>query len=323
MNARKVKINIEYQGKNITDNISQYITDFSYNDEANGKGDTVSINVADKNKNWLSNLPHKYDVIKSSIILENWVDNKSFKFFCGTFYVDQLNINSNPLTIKIGAISTPVETSFKTTERKKTWKSETIETIAQNITKNIGVKLVYEADKIYIKSIEQSTNDCDFLYSVCEKYGLSMKIFNDKIIIYDEERYEKKSIIATLQEKDIITLSYNATLEKNYTCGKMSYSSTSSKNDIKVTIGTGKRWLNVSEKADSKADAELKLKARIKQANNDMNTMSITIYPNPKIIATSVIFIQGFGNLSGKYYVKSVSHSINNIYTMTLELRKL
>lgn len=322
MQGRKASVIITYNGKNVTTKLSEFLESFSYTDVASGESDSISIKLSNIDKKWLGAwFPAKGDKLSVSTKLVNWSKTGEKKFRCGEFTLDEFSFSGRPLVADLGALSLPIKESFKTTERNKTYKKVTIEEIAKEIAKRANVKLVYDAARIDIETIEQSQNDCDFLYDLCEKYGLGMKVYSSKIIIFDESRYEKKRSVTTINESDMKSWSYDTSTNKTYTAAKISYTNPKTKKDVSITVGDGKRVLKISEKADSKADAEKIAKAKINNANKKMTTMRITIQANPKIVATSNVTIKGLGKLNGKYAVDKVVHSIGSGYTMILTLR--
>ena len=322
MQGRKASVIITYNGNNVTTKLSEFLESFSYTDVASGESDSISIKLSNIDKKWLGAwFPAKGDKLSVSTKLVNWSKTGEKKFRCGEFTLDEFSFSGRPLVADLGALSLPIKESFKTTERNKTYKKVTIEEIAKEIAKRANVKLVYDAARIDIETIEQSQNDCDFLYDLCEKYGLGMKVYSSKIIIFDEARYEKKRSVVTINETDMKSWSYDTSTNKTYTAAKISYTNPKTKKDVSITVGDGKRVLKISEKADSKADAEKIAKAKINNANKKMTTMRITIQANPKIVATSNVTIKGLGKLNGKYAVDKVVHSIGSGYTMILTLR--
>ena len=53
--------------------------------------------------------------------------------------------------------------------------------------------------------------------------------------------------------------------------------------------------------------------------------MTISIQPDPRLIATDTVKLYGFGKGSGKYYIDEVKHSISRSdgYTMELTMHKV
>jgi phage protein D len=323
---RKVSVSIQYNGKNITAKLAEFLSKFSYTDVASGESDSISINLHNIDKRWLKNwIPSKGDQMIAKIHTKNWNkegDKKTFK--CGSFTIDDYGFKGRPLTATIGAVSIPAMESFKTTERTKTWESITIESVAKEIAKRARISLYYEAKSVKINSLEQSKQtDSAFLYSICESYGLAMKVYSNKIILFDEETYESKKSVVTIKETDMISWSYQTTLTKTYTGAEISYTDASTEKDINVKVGSGSdnRILKLNQKCDSIQDAELKANAAVNSANKKMTTMKITIKANTKIVASSNVTIKGLGKLDGKYAVDKVVHNIGSGYTMLLDLR--
>lgn len=329
-NARKSRVAIGYSVPRIRKSIKECLEDFSYTDVASGATDDISITLNNRDCRFMdSQMPKKGDKITPVIYLHNWTRSgvtKSIK--CGRMVLDDLSFSGAPSTCTIGAVSMPAKGEFKNTKRTKTYKNATIKEIARKIANRAGIALHYSAPHISIKEIEQSkTSDSEFLLSICADYGLGIKIYNGKIVIFNEETYEKKKTVATVErlKKNVVSWDWNTTLQRTYTGAKVTYtdSGTNKKNHIK--IGKAGRMLSVEVSAFSKWDAQLKAKAKLAEENKKRTIMTLTILPDPKIIATSTIQLRGFRKLSGKYYVDKVSHKLNRSggYVMTLEIHKV
>jgi len=324
--SRKASVSVQYNGKNITTKLAEFLLSFSYIDVASGESDSMSIKLDNKDKRWMKNwFPEKGDQIIANISTKNWnkVGDKN-TFQCGSFTIDDVGFTGRPLTATIGAVSIPATESFKTTERTKTWESVTIESIAKEIAKRAGITLYYEATTIKIDSLEQSNQtDSAFLYKLCESYGLAMKVYSNRFIIFDEATYENKKSVVTINETDMNTWSYNTTLAKTYTGAEISYTDASTEKDISVKVGSGNgsRILKLNGKCDSLKDAELKGIAGVNNANKKMTTIKVSMKANNKIVASSNVTIKGLGKLNGKYAVDKVTHNMGSGYTMSLELR--
>lgn len=85
--------------------------------------------------------------------------------------------------------------------------------------------------------------------------------------------------------------------------------------------GQGSRILKQSGKADSKADAERKIKAAVAKANHGKTKLSATIVGNASWWPPNASG-GGPGKLSGKYYIDTITHSVSGSggYTMDLEM---
>lgn len=326
-NSRKAEISVKYEGKNITQQIKKYIKSLTYTDIASGSSDTLALELIDRDKKWMGAWhPSTGDTIEAVIYLHNWDKPASKKTFrCGTFTVDELSYSGRPLMCKLGAAASPQSQNFNATKRTKTWEKVTLKEIARTIASRSGLALYYDAENISIAKIEQSKEeDCKFLYGICEDYGLAMKVYNGKLIIFDEETYEKKAPVATIKETDdcVISWDYSATMTGTYTGARVSYTDPDSDETEIVKIGSGNRILDINITAFSRADAEKKGKAKLKAENKKATTMSLSLMGKFNITASCCVKLEEFRHLNGKYYVEQVKHKLDSSRTTTeLELR--
>lgn len=103
----------------------------------------------------------------------------------------------------------------------------------------------------------------------------------------------------------------------------MAYTNPDSEEEVEMKVGTEQRMLSVSGKADSKDDAEKKIKAEVNKANENQTTLSITIPGNPDLVSSQCVNITGLKVADGKYYIKKVTHSVCGGYKTSLELSKV
>lgn len=308
--------------------IVRQATAFSYTDVASGESDSVSITLHDIGKEWLGELmPKRGANLAAGLQLVNWNEGEETKdFICGNFILDDISFSGRPLSCVLGGVSVPAMDDFKSSQKTKTWEKTTIQNIASEIAKAAGVDLVYDAEKIQIAELEQSkqTNSA-FLYNLCEKYGLAMKVYNHKIVIFDILKYEAKKAVTTLSENDLISWSYNTTIDGTYTGVELRYTDPDSKKKeaINVVMGEKGRLYSMNTQASSKYDAELQAAAKVNAANRKIETMDITIRANVDIVASHCVNISGLGNADGKYYVDKIKHSVGNGYKMNLSMHKV
>lgn len=307
--VRRAAVDIVYEHVNITEEVAECIELFSYTDVASGESDSVSLSVQDREKKWMGGwAPQKGDRISANARFVDWKqDGDDWEIYCGEFEVDDVSMSGPPAKCSIGAVSIPRSTAFNEEERTKNWEDVTVREVAQEIAERAGISLYYEADEIPIKSLEQDKEtDCKFLYSVCEKYGLAMKVFAEAIIIFDEAEYEAAEPVATLQYEDFNPYSYNTTLAGTYTGAKISYSDPGSGEDHIVTVGGGERIMEINEEADSAADAKRKAVAKLNNANKKAETFTGTVMSRKELLSSACVRITGFGKLDGIYYLDKV-----------------
>ncbi len=307
--------------------MAEYDEGFSYTDPATGESDTVSITLTNIDLRWANKwMPQKGDKLTAKIIEKSWDKAGQKKsFYCGKFCLDDLSYTGPELTCTIGGVSVPESNAFRSTARSKTWKKATLKEVGAEIARKYHLKLQYTGGTIKLGTIEQSNeSDSSFLTKVCQDYGMAIKIYSGKIVIYDKGSFEARKPVATLKPADLQDWSYNTTLVGTYTGATIKYTSGKDDKEMKCVVGSGKRMLNINEKVESLQEAQLKACAKVNAENEKAVTMSVTIMANNRIAAGSTVNIKGLYQLSGKYFVDKVTHNISpdGAYTMALELHK-
>lgn len=313
--ARRALISVNYEHVNITDEVAGSVKTLTYTDVASGKSDSLSLSLQDRDRKWMRSwAPQKGDHISATVIFQDWEgEGDSWSIFCGSFEVDDIAMSGPPPACTIGAVSIPRSTAFNEEERTKNWEEITVKEIAEEIASRAGISLCYEAEEIPIKSMEQDKQtDCKFLYSVCEKYGLAMKVFAEKIVIFDEAVYEAAAPVTELKYEDFAAgYQYKSTLEGTYTGAKIAYSDPGTGEDHIVTVGGGDRIKEINEEADSAADAQKKAVAALNNANKNDTKFSGTVKARRELLASRCIRISGFGVPDGIYYLDKVVTKIS------------
>lgn len=333
-NARKAVPSLSFNGKNVSTKLADYLESVSCEDVASGSSDSIDITFQNIDMKWMNQwYPTKGDKISGTVTFQDWnKDGENLKLDCGTFILDEVKFSGGPLKVSLGGVAIPANESFKVRERTKTWKNVTIKNIANEIAKRYGLSLSYSGPTITIASIEQSDKtDSAFLYDLCKKYGLSMKVFNNKIVIYDQTQQEKKAASATITRDSFIDdeWEYTDSIEGTYTGARISYKSGEDNEEISVYLGlkaenaAGSRVLNITEVADDYDTAYYMAAAQVNQSNEQATTISGKIWPNPKICAGICVTISGMGKANGKYFVdKSTVEVSDSRTTQSVELHK-
>lgn len=328
MNTRSATVDLTWNGAAVTSKMAGMVTNFTYTDPASGEADSIDIDIQDRDRRWISSwMPTAGDSLSAKIKLQNWGrEGNNRSLFCGFFVLDDFSFRGWPVTGSISAVSTPADSAFRETQRTKTWVNATIKEMATEIAGKAGIALFWDVQgaEFTIESIEQSKKtDCEFLMSLCDTYGYSMKVYANKIVIFDREEYKAKGAVATFAPSDLESFSWKSTLAGTYTGGEYTYTQQLSEYDIVAKVGGGTRVLKMSGKADSVADAERKIKAAVNKANHGATSMQATIMGNASLYAGQCINITGLAKLSGKYYIDKVTHSLGSGYTMQLDLSKV
>lgn len=324
MKPRQAEVDLYYNGAAVKTVMDEYITGITYTDPASGAADSLDISIHDRTRQWITAwMPISGDTLSAKISLSG-DDTGGIPLDCGFFVLDKFEFGGWPVTGTISAVSTPADGGFMATVRTQNWEGVTIKEIGTEIAARAGLKLAWDvsgADFI-IKSVEQSEQtDSDFFSSLCETYGLEVKVYRQKVVVYDREAYKAKSPVRTIGTESLISWSWSKDMAGTYTGGEYTYTDISTEADITVSIGNGKRILKQSGKADSRADAERKIRAAVNKANHGSTKLSASIIGDAQLVSAQCVTVVGIGRLSGKYYIDSITHNISGSgYTMDLEM---
>lgn len=325
MDPRKATVALLYNGTNANVQLAPYLSSFKYTDVASGSSDSISISINDRDRRWINGwFPQKGDKLQPTIETFNWErDGQKGKFPCGKFLVDDFSFKGGPIRLDLEGLALPAASGFKATERTETYESTTLKEIGQIVAARAKVALHYEAGAVSIEKVEQNNQtDCAFFGSLVEKYGYALKIYNDKLVVFDEGKYEAKAPKLILTEKDFEPgWSWNTKLDQTYTGVNYQYTNSEKNRTFKVSAGGGGRILEVNDAAENLGEATLIALAALNKANRGTTTMSITMMARPGLIASDCVEIRGLGKLSGKFYVEKIDHDIGSGYKMALDLR--
>ena len=325
--ARRATVALTYNGKDAA-KMAEYLTSFRYTDVSSGTSDSISIELDDRDRRWINGwFPQKGDRLKPVIELHDWDrDDVTSRLKCGTFVVDDFSFSGGPVRCTIEAVALPSTSGFKTTERTYTYERTSLKEIGQKVAKRNGLALVFEASDVSIESVAQDKKpDSSFYNDLVVKYGLALKIYNDRLVIFDEAVYEAKPVVATFTEADFEPgWQWNTTMAGTYTGVKYQYTHTSKNKTFTVNVGGGNRIFTCNDEANNQTEATLIALAKVNNANKRTTTMKITLRtPAWNIVAAQCVQIDGLGHLSGKYFVEQVCHSASGGTKTALSLRRV
>lgn len=330
-NPRKSWLELSYNGINASENFSAKTEAFSYVDMASGEADTLSVTVNNQNGQWLNRfMPEDGDYIEAKIVVENWDrdgDTRSLK--CGKFDLDSFVAAGFPETASIKGITIPIHTDFNTTIRNRTFSNMTVKTILAGICENAGIALVYESEDYNVEELEQSgETDMNFAFSLCRNHNLAMKLYNSKMVVYNQTDYERKPAAYTVDKEEMQNYSYNRGKSKLYDSVQIQYADPESDETLTYSYtvpgGGGKKTLFINEQANSYREAEVKAKARLLENIRGATSISFRLKGDPRHMSARNVNVTGLGNASGIYFIDCVTHAKNakGVYTCTVKAHK-
>lgn len=327
-NPRRSFLELYYNGVNASGWFHPDTEAFTYVDVADGEADTISLTTNNQTGKWLEAFcPEDGDYVEARIAVENWNhpgDNRNLS--CGRFELDGFSVSGFPETASINGLTVPIHTDFNVTARSRTFSNMTTKTILADICASAGISLVYESEDYPVGEIEQAREtDMNFAFSLCKSHNLSVKLYNNKLVVYNQTDYEKKEQAYSVDKQEMQNYSFKSGRAKLYDSVQIQYADPESDETLTYAYtipgGSGKRTLYINEQADNHRDAEIKAKSRLLENIRGANSISFRIRGDTKHMAARNIGITGLGKADGKYFIDRVTHSktASGIYTCAIK----
>lgn len=296
------------------------IESLTYVDNAADDSDSIDLTLDAQDSKWLWGwMPQKGATLYPRLLGHDWErpgDERAMD--CGLFVVDDVNYSDTPTTLQLGGVSKPSDSNFSEKDRKVTWKNTSIKRIGQTIAARYGLGFTYDAEDYDIECDEQDGADSSYYNTLCQNYGLVLKVYARRLWVYDREAYKAKRAVRTFDRTDIIrgSLSWTTTLSGTYTGGTFDYTDADKDCDISCKMGGGTHIKSVNRRATSVQDAAVQLCAELNRANHGTIKLRFTVPGDWTVSAGNTINITGYGGgpsggeggINGKYFVDKVTH---------------
>ena len=330
------------------------VLSFSYTDNTSDKADDFSVEIADPQRTWMASyLPKKGSEVQAVIKVFNWtIPGDSREFDCGTFFIDEIDYAGPPNVVGIKATSIPVATGIKSTKKYRFWEDQPIQAIATQIAGEHGLSLVWDVAKMVMAKLPRvdqvETPDLEFLRDLAKDWGIKLKIFNRKLIMYSEEEYEARGPVYTLRygASAILSYQFKSVLNDMFAEGKIAYMSNASGELIEGKFtppepppteaveenneivpeengggegdGGGGALREIasgvdysSENAAAAQAATQKAKNKLREHNKWEKEAEFVIVGDPGYLSGLCVQLVGFGIFDGQWFIDSSKHSIS------------
>ncbi len=343
--ARRVEVDVSFAGTDISEDIRPYLKSLTYTDNEADEADDLQIQLQDRDglwmADWLTEAVQASAAAKLSINAKirrlNWFsDGKDDVLSCGAFELDGVDASGPPAVVTIKATALPFSESFRQTKKSRAWESYKLSGIASELAGKCGLKCMYEAaDDPFYRRVEQSkTSDASFLSKLCKDSGISMKVTDGTLVLFDRAAYEKKAPVLTIKKADVSYTKYKLSAgaaETRYAACRVSCINPATGKCIEGTAraadydkdAKGNQQLEISARVASAGEAKALAEKLLRLHNAHARTASFTLPGEPSLVAGVTVRLEGFGGWDGKYMVSQAKHSVKaSGYTTDIQLRR-
>ena len=353
----RVKLSYMSTGSGDFESLIPDMLSFTYDDKETNEADEISFVLKDPTGKWADSLtPHAGAAVGASIVMGT-VSTNTRNIYCGKFYIDTMRVSGSPRTFEVRAVSIPLNKPIRRRLKSKAWEKTTLKAIAQAVAKDAGVKLIFDSKEnpSFDRQDQKRESDLKFLSRLCEEAGLSLKVTDEQVVIFDQMSYETKTPVKTLTlgESPILSWSFEAQQSETYKSCTVSYrdpkqKSASSAGGFYMTEAEKEAYKKsknaavmtytyvdpladengqeyaLKKRATSVAEAERLAKAQLRKLNARRLTGSITCVGDVALLAGAVIECKGFGSFDGNFIIEQATHSVSGSgYTTSINLRRV
>lgn len=355
--ARRVVLTVVIDGHDATDWMAPTLLDFTYACNSGGKADEVQISLHDRDGHWASDWkPKKGIPVEAEIVCADWEEpGESIRLPCGSFKIDEITCSGPPDKVQIKAVSADLTGELRDTQKTRAWENTSLKTVSEQISGEYGLEMFYSGDAHEFERQDQrNESDLAFLNRLSNQFGMSCKAHDGKLVVFDKEMAEGQPATLSIPKKggqyspkswsfresssstgyDQAEVAY--TDPKTGTTHKATAKRKEKKTEEADVAGTGgdksgtyqeradraKKTMTLQSRAENPAQAAKLGRAALHGANSKEQTASIEIMGCPRLVAGQTVALEGFGDFSGTYFIKTATHRIagSGGYATSLEL---
>ena len=207
----------------VTEDLLPDLLSFTYDDKETNESDEISILMKDPDGKWAGTWkPDGGESVRAYLSKGTTTDGglNRFELYCGRFYVDVMRVSGSPRVFEMKAISVPLDKPIRRKIRTKDWEKKSLKYIAEEKAKEAKLELLFESEinPTYDRVDQAGESDLKFLSRICKDAGLSIKVTDEQLVIFDQSYYEKKAPVqtVTLGESDVLSWSFESVQGETY-----------------------------------------------------------------------------------------------------------
>lgn len=321
-------VEISIAGKNVTGDVSPYLSKFSYTDKEEEESDDITLTFEDVGALWQQPwYPQQGDTLEAKI------GKPGATLDCGFFEIDEVEFEGPPDTFNVKAIGTAISKTLRT-KNSKAFEKQSLREIAKFFADKHGLKLTGNTSDLQKIEVDRKTQDNQtdmaFLAALAREYGIIFSVRGDQLVFIDIEALDAQASVLTIDKSDVSKFRFTDKTAQVFT------GATVATRDMKTN--TVKKWsiepsgkpgekdtLIVGGRVENEGQAQAVAKGSLKNKNKDKITASLTLGGNIKLVAGINVDLTGFGEFSGKWHIVSSTHTVdkNTGYMTDLSIRKI
>jgi phage protein D len=201
-------------GKNVTGDVSRFLSQASYTDKIEDESDDVTLTFEDTEAIWQQEwYPTQGDTLTVKLgNSENMVD-------CGLFEIDEIELSIAPDMLAVKGIATSISKGLRT-KNNKAFEKQTLRKIAEFFAKKHGLKLTGTSGNLQRIILDRKTQkdqtDISFLAGLGKEFGIIFSVRGKQLIFTEVSELEKQPAVVSLDRTNVSSASFRDKTSQTY-----------------------------------------------------------------------------------------------------------
>lgn len=336
--ARRVSLSVRIDGHDVAGHFAPFLLEFCFTDNAHGKADEIQLALHNRDGRFTGSWrPRKGMRVEAAIVCHDWeAPGTSLSLPCGTFKIDEIECSGPPDKIQIKAVSADLTGSLRESNKTRAWEHSNLEALAGQIAAQNHLALHYAGPPHpFERQDQRNESDLAFLNRLANERGMNCKAHNGSLVLVDVDRAEAAPGSLTIAKSGEMysPASWSFKISSSgtdYKQARVAYTDPKTGDTHMAEVASGKatdvtegeKTLALQKRVEDSRQAIALGKGELHKANAKEQTASLECLGCPRLAAGQMLELTGFGDFSGRYFIKTATHRISGSggYTTSLEL---
>lgn len=327
-------VEVTYNGRDITADLSPYLTRWCFVDRMTGEADTLDIELGES-------------AAGATRWLDEWYPDKGMEISArfgwshqdlvptGAFDVDEIAVDSPPLVIRIRAQSAGVSRAVRT-RIGRAYENTTLSGILGQIAQRLGARLAgsIDPDPAIERATQYQETDWQFAVRLAREYGYVVKLADNNRALAVARLADDQPPVRTLSVADLTRLSYRDQItdvpgrvtirHHDEHTGQLVVYGVDARGQVVPVDAASSDERKRHVRARSAEDAEARARAEAERHALDKTSLEVELPGDPRLAAGLAVDMTGPGRLKGRYVIVEARHDISRAgFTTALQLKRI
>lgn len=320
---RRALWSIEYEGRDITSDVSAMLIELTYKDESHGKSDDLQLKFENHDQRWSGSwAPSAGDRI---VMRFGWAGSPLQP--AGRFEVAEVETEGPPDVVTIKCNSAGVKPALRT-ERTQGYDEQSLSQIANSVAQRNGLRVVGAVPDLQLGRVTQAGEpDLAFLTRLAEDSGAVFTVKGDQLVFHDLNSLLTADSVLTLTPRDLTRWRWRYKVQDTAASSQVAYNDPVTGRTERATATSaapiGGDVIKPAARVDGPAQAQRMADVQLREANRGKVEGTLDMPGEPRLAAGAKVLANGFGRNDGEFLIETATHKISRSsgFTTSIEVK--